>query len=126
MTLENIKVYILSLLVFFIFSCEKSEDDDIQNTGISVTEINANAESGTWIVSLFEEEGMDETADFTGFGFTFNSSGLLRAVNGDNSITGAWSITTDDDSSEEDIDFNIFFASATNFTELSEDWDIVS
>ncbi len=126
MKMEYIKVYILSLLVFFVFSCEKSEDDDLQNTGISVTEIKANAESGTWIVSLFEEEGMDETADFAGFGFAFNSGGVLRVVNGDNSITGAWSITTDDDSSEEDIDFNIFFASPINFTELSEDWDIVS
>ncbi len=128
--MKLIKFYIgaFSFMSFLFLSCETS-DDEMQNTGISVTEIKANAESGTWIVSLFEEEGIDETSDFTGFGFTFNSDGILRAVNGDTSITGAWSITSDDDSDdnkEDDVDFNIFFASPLNFTELSEDWDIIS
>ncbi|MFT6934877.1 MAG: hypothetical protein ACJAUQ_001268 [Maribacter sp.] len=108
------KYYIVSfLLVSVIFlSCETS-DDEMENTGISLTEIKANAEFGTWTISLFEEEGIDETSDFADFGFTYSTEGVLRAVNGDNSITGAWSITSDedslgDDSKEDDIDFNIF------------------
>jgi hypothetical protein len=121
------KFYIGSFLLmsFMFLSCETS-DDEMEYTGISLTEIKAYAESGTWTVSLFEEEGIDETSDFMGFGFTFNSGGVLSAVDGDNLITGAWSITSDDDINEDAIEFNIFFESPLNFSELSEDWDIVS
>ncbi|MFT6795152.1 MAG: hypothetical protein ACJART_000284 [Maribacter sp.] len=125
MKLEILYIGSFLLMSFMFLSCETS-DDEMENTGISLTEIKANAESGTWTVSLFEEEGIDETSDFTGFGFTFNSGGVLSAVDGDNSITGAWSITSDDDTNEDAIEFNIFFASPLNFAELSEDWDIVS
>jgi hypothetical protein len=125
MKLEILYIGSFLLMSFMFLSCETS-DDEMGNTGISLTEIKANAESGTWTVSLFEEEGIDETSDFTGFGFTFNSGGVLSAVDGDNSITGAWSITSDDDTNEDAIEFNIFFASPLNFAELSEDWDIVS
>jgi hypothetical protein len=125
MKLEILYIGSFLLMSFMFLSCETS-DDEMENTGISLTEIKANAESGTWTVSLFEEEGIDETSDFTGFGFTFNSGGVLSAVDGDNSITGAWSITSDDDTNEDAIEFNIFFASPLNFAELSEDWYIVS
>lgn len=58
---------------------------------------------------------------------------VLTAVLGDETITGSWSITQDDDWGDDDdgnhsdeIDFNIFFASPPNFEELSDDWEIVS
>lgn len=121
---------LIFLMISFVFiSCETSDDDndnDIDNDDISVTEIQATVTTGTWVVSLFEEEGVDETSDFAGFRFIFNEGGVLRADSGDNSISGAWSITSDDDDSQEDIDFNIFFSSPVNFEELTEDWDIVS
>lgn len=121
---------LIFLMISFVFiSCETSDDDndnDIDNDDISVTEIQATVTTGTWVVSLFEEEGVDETSDFAGFRFTFNEGGVLRADSGDNSISGAWSISSDDDDSQEDIDFNIFFSSPANFEELTEDWDIVS
>ena len=46
--MKLIKFYIgaFSFMSFLFLSCETS-DDEMQNTGISVTEIKANAESGT-------------------------------------------------------------------------------
>lgn len=125
MKLEKYYIAFFLLIGLPFVSCETS-DDDMDNTDISVTDIKAVITSGTWIVTLFEEDGVDETSDFFGFSFTFNADGVLRADSGDNSFSGAWSISSDDDDSKEDIDFNIFFSSPANFAELSEDWDIVS
>ncbi len=120
--------YIVTFLILGLpfISCETSDDGAMENTEINITNLKATVTSGTWVVTLFEEEGVDETSDFSGFTFIFNEGGVLRADSGDNSISGAWSITSDDDDSKEDIDFNIFFSSPVNFAELSEDWDIVS
>ena len=85
------------------------------------------------MISRFIDSGVDETDDFTGYEFTFNEDGTLSATNGTSTIEGSWSVTSDDDSSDDspdepfdDIDFNIFFASPDNFNELTEDWEIVS
>lgn len=120
--------YIVTFLILGLpfISCETSDDGAMENTEINITNLKATVTSGTWVVTLFEEEGVDETSDFSGFTFIFNEGGVLRADSGDNSISGAWSITSDDDDSKEDIDFNIFFSFPVNFAELSEDWDIVS
>lgn len=126
MKLKKYCIAFFLLIGLAFVSCETSDDEDTENTDISVTDIKAAVTSGTWIVTLFEEDGVDETSDFSGFSFTFNTEGVLRADSGDNSISGAWSISSDDEDSKEDIDFNIFFSSPANFAELSEDWDIVS
>ena len=85
--------------------------------------------SGTWVISSFIESGTDETNDFTGYVFTFNSDGSLVADNGTMTVSGTWSVTSDDSSdddddydSDDDIDFNIFFAAPPTFEELTEDW----
>lgn len=126
MKLEKYYVAFFLLLGLAFVSCETSDDEDMENTDISVTDIKATVTSGTWIIVLFEEDALDETSDFSGFSFTFNTEGVLRVDSADNSISGAWSIIAEDDDSTEDVDFNIFFSSPVNFAELSEDWDIVS
>lgn len=122
---EKFYTAIFLMMSLWFVACETS-DDEMGTSEIDVMDVQATVISGTWIITLFEEEGLDETSDFSGFSFTFNEGGVLRADSGDNSISGAWSITSDDDDSQEDIDFNLFFSSPTNFAELSEDWDIVS
>jgi hypothetical protein len=125
MKLENFYISVFLMMSLIFISCESS-DDEMETTEVSVTDIQAAVISGPWIVTLYEEDGLDETMDFASFSFTFNEGGVLRADSGNNSISGAWSITSDDDDSKQDIDFNIFFSSPENFSELSEDWDIVS
>ncbi|NNE02077.1 MAG: hypothetical protein HKN52_02840 [Eudoraea sp.] len=88
--------------------------------------------SGTWSITNYVDSGTDETNDYAGYSFSFNADGSLDAVNGGTTITGSWSVTSDDSSddddydSTDDIDFNIFFSTPPNFEELSDDWDIVS
>jgi hypothetical protein len=122
------------LMALGISSCSSdTADDNLQNSEASVQAITNLAVSGTWSISSFVDSGTDETNNFNGYGFTFNSDGSLLAENGLETITGTWSVTSDDSSddsddydSSDDIDFNLFFSAPPDFAELSEDWDIVS
>ena len=136
MKLEHIKSILLLLMTFMFFSCDSS-DDNVENSVMDLTEINATATSGSWVVARFEEDGVDQTSNFFDYSFTFDIDGILNVAKEDLLIKGSWSITSDsnsnynDDSSldadsNDDVHFNIFFSSTSNFEELSEDWEIVS
>jgi hypothetical protein len=105
-----------------------SADDDSSSSG-NTSEIVNTVSDGTWRVTLFDEDGNNQTSHFTGYDFTFGASNALTATNGSTTVTGFWSVTnsnsSNDDNSGSDIDFNILFSSPNNFAELSEDWHIL-
>lgn len=119
-------LFILSGLITLSTSC--SADD--QGSSVNVQPVINAASSGTWKITYYVDSDSEETGQFSGYTFTFGSN-TITATNGSNTYTGTWSVTnsnsSDDDSNHnEDIDFNIGFASPANFTELSDDWDIIS
>jgi flagellar hook-associated protein FlgK len=130
---NTVKSSVFILLAILAASCSSdSNDDNPMDTAASVEAVSNLATSGTWRISSFIDSGTDETNDFTGYSFSFNSDGSLVADNGTAIITGTWSITSDDSSddsddydSSDDIDFNILFSAPPDFAELSDDWDIV-
>lgn len=130
--LKKLSLVLMALTGLVFVSCESSDDSNGLNDMVNAEQVKSTVTSGSWRVALFEEDGVDETNDFSDYTFVFESDGRLIADNGETSVSGAWSITSDsnssddDSSSDDDVDFNIFFASPANFAELSEDWDIVS
>ena len=134
---KKIKYYgiLFVLLAFVACTNDDSSNNNPADLTAEIEEIQNLASSGSWAVTSFVDSGVDETDDFTGYSFTFNANGSLVADNGTNMVEGSWSVTGDDsdDSSDDsssddsdDIDFNIFFASPDSFSELTEDWEIVS
>lgn len=123
------KGFFYSLIVMISFSLMSftcsNDDDEINNNSQQIAEIENTAQSGTWQITNFVDSGQNETSDFTGYTFSFNTDGTLVATNGVNTLNGTWSITDD---SSDDIDFNIFFPvpESNNFEDLNDDWDIVS
>ena len=122
---NKIVLTILLVVVFIVTSCSSDDGDIIIDTA-NIQQISNTAKTGTWHITSFIDSGNNETANFTGYNFTFNDNGTLAASNGSNTINGTWSVTNSSSSSSNDVDFNIAFASPPNFQELSEDWDIVS
>ncbi|MFP4846261.1 hypothetical protein [Winogradskyella sp. PE311] len=132
------KVFNLGLLLMLSFSlmssmCSSDDDDGSPNNNSQqIAEIENTVESGTWRITNFNDSGQNETSDFNGYDFSFNSDGSLVATNGSNTMTGTWSVTddsnsSDDSSSDDDIDFNIFFPvpDSNDFEDLNDDWDVV-
>ncbi len=134
------KVLNLGMLLMLSFSlmssmCSSDDDDGSPNNNSQqIAEIEITAQSGTWRITNFNDSGQNETSDFNGYDFSFNSDGSLVATNGSNTMTGTWSVTDDSNSSsddsndDDDIDFNIFFPvpDSNDFEDLNDDWDIVS
>ncbi len=127
---------LLLMLSFALMSSMCSNDDDDgnpNNNSQQIAAMNDIAQSGSWRITNFNDSGQNETSDFNGYNFTFNSDGSIVAANGSNNMTGTWSITddsnsSDDSISDDDIDFNIFFSvpDSNNFEDLNDDWDILS
>ncbi len=100
-------------------SCSKSGDSSLVN---NVTPIVTN---GTWQVSLFSERGVNETSDFSGYSFTFQSDGKLIVQKGGATVKqGSW---TEDNSSGKLI-INLGVKDNTNkpLGQLTDDWLLTS
>ena len=128
MNTKRMKIRILICLtsLLSIVSCSNKNDDTPSNT--TQTTVKTNVQSGTWRITKFIDSGTEETNHFTGFNFTFNSSGVLNANNGTTNYDGSWSITdsNSNDDSQDDLDFNISFNLTNDFEDLNDNWDFIS
>jgi hypothetical protein len=126
-----VNLAIVFLLTVTTIACSNDDSDnnnDSNNTNTEIQQTSNLMTSSDWVITNFVDSGEDETNNFNGYSFSFNSDGTLVASNGSNMVSGTWSITDDgsSDDSNDDIDFNIFFAAPDEFNDLSDDWDIVS
>ena len=128
--MNKLKLILVFLAIFMLFiptAC--SDDDDTQTVSVDPTPVINIVNNGTWRVTYYNDAGTVETTNFTGYDFTFGTSNVLTAINGSTTVTGTWSVTSDnsgDDSPSNDLDFNIAFSVPANFAELTEDWNIIS
>lgn len=83
---------LLLLLAFPVFmtACSKSSDDP--GTNESLTSI---ITQGTWVVHLYKIDGKDETGNYAGYVFTFNTNGSMGAEKAGNNTAGTWSEAAD-------------------------------
>lgn len=110
-----------------VLSCSNDEDDNPLDPVEAVGDIQTNVVQGDWMISSYVDSGVDETSDYDGFTFTFTSDGVVSASSSAEMLTGAWTVQ-EDDSSDSDVDFTLFFgvADTHDFDDLNDDWDVVS
>lgn len=102
------------MILVFAPSCKKHTINKIED---SIVE-------GEWKVILFQEDGNNETNDYTGYRFKFNTDGsvtvqpvLLTVI-----YTGTWKTEKD----SEHVDFILNFTTPANLEELSDEWEVLS
>ena len=110
------KTIILSLLLIgglvSLAACKKKQIRQIKS---SMTE-------GTWRITQYIDNGVDETTDFSGDTFIFKSGGILE-VTGTHTATGTWSVGKESNDDSGDIEFHINLPSP-GLDELSDDWEV--
>jgi hypothetical protein len=125
------KVFIWIIAAAFMIGCD-DDDNSGNNNSEKKASVENTASNGQWRITYFLEDDAEETNNFSIYIFEFGDSNMLTATNGSNNVVGTWSITSDDNSNDDnngtfdDIDFNISFTSPADFQELSEDWEIIS
>ncbi|UMY65616.1 MULTISPECIES: hypothetical protein [unclassified Flavobacterium] len=120
-------LFILAFLGLSLSHIACSEDDSV--SGPTASGISNIVQDGSWKVTLYSEDGVDQTSNFNGYSFTFGSTMVVTAANSSNSYTGTWLVTdngADDDSASSDVDFSLLFTDPVLLTELNEDWDVIS
>ncbi|MBV1924298.1 MAG: hypothetical protein KUG68_09765, partial [Flavobacteriaceae bacterium] len=74
---------------------------------------------GLWYVSLYDDDGDNETADYNGYQLSFNINGTVTASNG-TVINGTWQVLSSGNK------LLLDFGSAIPFDEFNDDWDVIS
>lgn len=111
------------LFMLNVASTCSSDDNSSDDNSPPVGTIIDNTTSGTWSITLFQEDSSNQTSNFSGYSFSINSDGSIVAVNGSTTKTGTWSTYTDSGYSKFDI---LFPDTSGPFEEISEDWRVLS
>jgi hypothetical protein len=99
-------VIIFTMLLFS--SCSKKDDAAVINSTPAIT--------GTYRISFYWDK-KDETSNFSGYNFTFNSGGQATATKGGTTVKGTWSETS--------TKFIVDFGTDAVLSDLNDDWQIV-
>ena len=125
---KSISAIMFLFIVTIVSSCS-DEDDKAINSSVDPTPVINIVSTGTWRITFYEDSGVNETSNFTGYNFSFGAGNILTSTNITNTYSGTWSVTSDnslDDSITNDLDFNIAFSAPANFADLTDDWNIIT
>jgi glycosyltransferase involved in cell wall biosynthesis len=89
------------------------------NSSGNIDDLSTILTSGTWFVSYYFEDD-DETTDYAGYVFTFNSGGTISVLKSGNTTSGTWSNFLDSGVQKLDLTF-----SDDNLDDLEEDWRVI-
>jgi len=92
------------ILLTAITSCSKHD---------VLPQANQSSVTGDWKLTLFFDSN-DETSNFSGYKFSFNSGNTVTATNGSNTVSGTWKI--------ESSEFKIDFGTTAVFSDLNHSW----
>ncbi len=106
------------MLLYSLTACR--HDNPIPNT-IDPATVNSTITSGTWRVTLYNDSGQDETANFTGYIFSFLSGNVVTAVKAGQPVTGTWSTQPDDSHTK----LVLNFTTPADFVDISDDWHVI-
>ena len=121
----NIFLAFFAFVSISLLSLSCSNDGNTSNTNSeNVAQLQDAIIQGTWKITRFIEDGVNQTSNFNGFNFTFNTNGTVLATNGSNPVNGTWSTSVSSSGTPKFVlNFNI---SNGPFDEISEDWNIES
>lgn len=106
------KVALFTILsIILLMGCSKKK---------TIKSVESDMIEGSWKVSFFEEDGQNETSDYSGYVFTFKSDGSVKAISGATVVNGTWSTYKDDDH----VDFDLLLPAPLD--DLTDDWDIIN
>jgi hypothetical protein len=106
--MKLLKIMVAIMITGTLASCSRSSDDLANPTTIST--------DGSWKVSFYWDK-KDETSNFSGWSFAFNSGGTAVATKGSSTVNGTWSQTSSK--------FILSFGSDPVLSAINSNWLIV-
>lgn len=113
------KKTILNLFIISILLVSCTKDDN--SSTISTSSITSTITAGTWRVTYYWDTNHEETSNFSGYSFVFNSNGTVTATKAASTVTGTWSTINDDSK----VKLILAFSTPADFVEISDDWHTI-
>jgi hypothetical protein len=105
----------------FLSSCKKDDHgSDDSSSSSNTSTLTTVMTSGSWKVSYYHHGSDDNSHNFDGYTFTFQSNGTMTAVNSSGTVNGTWSR----DDSHNEIHFSI--GSSSPLSDISSGWIVSS
>ncbi|WP_310992073.1 glycoside hydrolase family 43 C-terminal domain-containing protein [Aequorivita marina] len=117
------KKLILLIAIVVFASCSSDDDSGTVNTN-EFENIKTTLPQGTWEITTFIDGQEDKTLVFESFVFTFKEDGTVEGETDLFTETGTWAYDNTSSTSEEELVLQ--FSGTEPFSEISDDWDIVS
>ncbi len=115
------------LMVLLLVACDNG---DVGPVNKELKEIREIVEEDVWTLTYFFDTDKEETGKFSGYAFSFDPDGTLRASNGSETYTGTWFVNDRDPDDPpggyDDITFIIDFDDPDDFEDLSEEWQVIT
>ena len=108
--MNTLKHTLLSLLVLTLIVASCSKTTQAPSTRSIL-------QQGKWKISLYSDNGSNETDFYSGYQFTFSSNGNVAVSTGSNSQTGTWSPGTDETQNKLSLNFL-----SLALVELNREW----
>lgn len=104
---------IVFLGLLFFTGCKKQTINQVEKSMVE----------GEWKVSLYQEDGINETSDFTNLRFTFKENGSVEVKSSSTLVyTGTWKVEKDSDH----VEFVLALGDVDPLGELTDDWHVES
>lgn len=108
--MRYIKNTLTLLVVSLLFFSSCSKDNDSPSTKSII-------QQGKWKIVLFNDNGSVETANYTGYEFTFNTNGTVNAVKNSATTSGTWNVGANENLNKLNLNFT-----SLALIELNEEW----
>ncbi len=115
--MKNIVTSICLVFITLFSSCKKDSNANL----ITTANVNSSVTAGTWRITYYWDTDHEETSNFSGYNFTFATSGVLTATNGSSPTTGNWSTSSENNT----VKLIINFLTLANFVSISTDWEVI-
>lgn len=117
---------LLSALLLFV-SCSKSDTAD--SSAVDIATGTQKVSTGDWAVTQYTDSGKDETADYSGYRFQFNTDGTFFVTTSAGNYSGTWILSTGSSSgSSSDDSYNrlkITITGNKQMDDVSKNWLVV-
>lgn len=92
-------LFLLPVLALLIASC--SHNDSTTDPVADLTVQTNMVAQNDWVVTKYTDSGIDETSDYAGYKFSFNTNGTFVAVSATETLSGTWVLTKGSSSSDD-------------------------
>lgn len=110
-----------STLSLMMMSCQNDDGGGLfSGSKSSIEEFLTSKNS--WRITEFIEDGEDETSDFQGYVFSFETNGNVLVTGNGTNLTGTYKVFKDDGK----VELGMTFPAGDPFDELTDDWYYIS